>query len=358
VKVLWAVADYERELNTSLYRAIMPSRLLFERLGYLSSIVHIPFLFPPHDRLAPDIRESVEGADVIVIERVLAHNILDRIKEWKAMGKRVIATFDDAYHLMPPEGLESYSTWRGGSEAVVGRLTNGEEVKGSILNQFRRGLGMVDAAMVPSKVLADDYKLYCPDIRYIPNFIDPELYKDVRPRPRDGNFVIGWGGSSAHVLSWIGSGLAQALGAICRKYPRVSFHIQASDKRILSMLDKAKVRYGAGGWMPFNQWPQEVANWDLYVMPLSGEYDRRRSSLKCIEAGLAKIPWVATNMEPYQGAMGGSLVENKSEAWVRAISGMIDSQNARSLLAKYGYEWAMNQREIALGLYQDILEGK
>lgn len=357
MKILWAAADYERELNTSLYRAIMPSKLLYDRLGYQSSIIHVPRLLPPPDKQSPEVRAAVEEADVIVIERILAHSILERIPEWKAMGKRVIATFDDAYHLIPPEGNESYHTWRGGNEAVVGRLSNGEELKGSILNQFRRGLGMVDAAMVPSKLLADDYRQYCPDIRYIPNFIDPELYKDVRPRPRDGNTVIGWGGSSAHVLSWLGSGLAQALGTICRKYPRVSFHIQASDKRILSMLDKAKVRYEAAGWVPFYQWPHVVGSWDLYVAPLSGAYDFRRSALKCVEAGMARIPWIATDAEPYQDAKGGILVENKSENWARAISYMIDSPGGRMVFAEEGYEWAMRQREIALGLYQNILEG-
>lgn len=351
--ILWGEADTSSELNTSWHRVRVPARILDER-GHHCAITHITNLIPPVPN--PKIQELISKADVIVLERLLVSDIQPRILEWKALGKKVISTFDDAYHLLPDSGGIPKKTWRGGKKAIVGHNANGSEKVGAILNQFRESLRLVDTALVPSRVLLEDYKPFCPTIQFVPNVLHPDLWKGLKRRPMDNQFVIGWGGSSAHSASFRDSGIVPALGAICRAYPRVHIHLQTKDPSILIPMDKFGVRYDSGMWIPFTAWPQVVARFDLYIAPLAGNYDDRRSSLKKIEAGMAGIPFVATNAPPYQDCGGGSiLVENKSSAWVDAISSLIDSREERERLALEGKEWAESLFQGAGEMYEKVL---
>ena len=338
--ILFGEADTISELNTSWHRCRVPAQILNER-GHHCIVTHITNLIPEHPD--PKIQEAIKGADVIVLERLLVSDIHPRIKEWKEIGKRVISTFDDAYHLLPDSGGVPKRTWRGGKKIVSGHNADGSEKLGAILNQFREGLRLVDTALVPSKVLLEDYKLFCPTIQFVPNILHPDLWKDLKRRPLDNNFMILWGGSSAHDISWRDSGLPQALGIICKRYPRVHLHIQSRDPRILILLDKANLqgRYTSAMWIPFQSWPGVVVQGDLYVMPLAGSYDLRRSSLKQVEAGMAKIPWVASNLAPYQGGVGGILVENRVTDWVNAISTLIEDKELRDKMSEEGHNSAM-----------------
>ena len=124
------------------------------------------------------------------------------------------------------------------------------------------------------------------------------------------------------------------------------------------MLDKANLqsRYTSALWVPFESWPQEVARFDLYVIPMHGEYDARRSALKVEEAGMASIPFVATDSPPYhEYDAGGILVENRAEAWVDAISKMIDDKEAYAEYARKGHEWAMAFMDTAVETYEKAL---
>ena len=82
----------------------------------------------------------------------------------------------------------------------------------------------------------------------------------------------------------------------------------------------------------------------------------RRSALKVEESGMAGIPFVATDSPPYhEYGAGGILVENRTEAWVSAISKMIDDKEAYTEYASKGHEWAMAFMDTAVDVYERAL---
>src|SRR5512145_2783341 len=108
--ILWAEADSPAELNTSFHRCRVPAQIMTER-GHQCTLTPIPTLF---GEPKPEVQSVIDAADVIVLERLLVEDIHNNILKWREHGKRVYATFDDAYHLLPKSGGIPSLTWRGG----------------------------------------------------------------------------------------------------------------------------------------------------------------------------------------------------------------------------------------------------
>ena len=339
--ITWLYADFRNEWNTSYYRAVIPS-ILMERVGHKCYTAHINEILT-HNVL-PETQSAIDQSDVIVMERLLTKEAFDFITDMRIAGKKVFATFDDHYGLMPMGG--SHTTWRGGKEALNGR--------GSILNEFRAGLALCDGLMTPSKLLCEDFAPYGMPY-YVPNFLLDKLWENLPAKDPD-NFVIGWGGSSAHSISFADSGIAPALGQICKKYPKVYVHLQTYDPRITGLFDKFGVRYRSRNWVQFDIWPKIVATFHLGLAPLAGEYDKRRSNLKTLEYGMVGVPWIATDDAPYQESAGGILVKNKTKEWVRAIESLINDASLYDKLSEEGRVWASAFNRQCVSVYQKVFE--
>jgi len=337
VKVLWIEADQPQEINTSIFRARIPAFRLKEAghecaLSHFNHLQNIPRVYRDAQLYQDNYvtHEALKWADVVVIERLITKEIHTTIKWLRSIGKQVWATFDDAYHLMPVGG--SHSTWRGGDKALQGR--------GDILGEFRQGLSLCTGVIVPSKVLVADYKQYNPNTHFIPNYLLGKNWENPLPKNPD-NLVIGWGGSSAHNVSFSDSGIIPALAKLCAKYPKLYVHIQSRDPRILSQFDKVGVRYKAFDWVKYEEWCRIVGGFDVGVAMLSGAYDKRRSALKVQEYAMAGVPWVATDDAPYQiGCKGGILIPNKQDAWFKTIEKLLLDATLYNRLEKEGKAWA------------------
>jgi len=102
MRVLFIEADEENELSTSVYLCRIPSAALNRTGKILSRVVHRnQFLKDPIER----------GWDIIVFERLLMAPFVEKIKEYQAMGTKVIARFDDNYALIPSY-VSSHLLWR------------------------------------------------------------------------------------------------------------------------------------------------------------------------------------------------------------------------------------------------------
>lgn len=344
MNISWFSADLKGELNTSIHRIFVPSTMM-SRAGYPCYVTHIAEILS--GKPSPETQNALHESSVIVLERLLMKESHEFIKDMRFKGKKVFVTFDDNYGLMPAGAGKSYETWRGGKSAVGGR--------GAILNEFRGGLSLCDGFMVPSKVLAEDFRAYNPNPQFVPNYLLGDFW-DKLPGKDPDNFVIGWGGSSGHYESWGGSSLISALESLCAKYPRLYLHLQTRDPRILKILDSAKVRYRAYDWVRFEEWPKIVASFNLYAMPLSGAYDLRRSALKTTESAMAGVPWIATKAPPYLESKGGILVDDTkkkhSENWFRAIDSLIKDKALYQRLSEEGRAWAKEFNAGAVRTYE------
>jgi hypothetical protein len=361
LKILWIEADQKYEINTSRFRVEIPASMMSDA-GHECFVSHRNLLFPPtyhplNEKFLLGVRETfdkMKWADVVVIERLITNEIHPFIKWLQLNGKKVWCSFDDAYHLMPLDNIVmneksavmgAQGVWRGGKKALGGH--------GSVLNEFRHGLSLCDGAMVPSRVLVEDYRQYNPNTQFIPNFLHAKLWDNPPKKPPDV-ITIGWGGSTHHTLSWKESGIIPALSQICRDNPRVVVHLQPAYPDIVKLFDGAKIRYVTGSWQSLSDWVQTLSSFMIGVCPLSGEYDRRRSSLRAQEFGMSGVPWVGTDDAPYKESEGGIRVSNKSKDWFRAIESLIKDKALYQRLSEEGRTWAKEFNAGAAQRYEEV----
>jgi glycosyltransferase involved in cell wall biosynthesis len=303
------VADNDQELNTSWFRILAPQK-------YLSKAGHGIVL------------QSVQSFDVRQVkETVLLERLIfpDTIKLLQLAGaKRIVGTFDDAYHVMPDvSGSKAYWTK-------------------DRLDLFREGLGMCDLVLVPSTKLVTEYSKFG-NMKLMPNYIDDELWPLVEMPPRD-IVILGWGGSLGHGVTWNKTNLLEALRTLKKKYAR-KIEILICGKIPPAIADSDLPCSYMGNWTPYPQWPEVVHAFHVGLAPLAGAYDRFRSGLKIEEYGLAQIPFVASDDGEYKiihetETTGGIFVKDRVQDWVDALSSLIDDPSLREGNGRIAREWA------------------
>jgi glycosyltransferase involved in cell wall biosynthesis len=359
VNIVFVYADSQAEWNCSEWRCAIPARALNRTPTHRADLLSMS----DFARKTPRASEICTPADVIVIQRNLFGPVLAAIQHWKARDKTIIADFDDAYHLMPPQ-VKNHEFWMQGLNRQVGQ--NGNIVVNQIdpppITQFRWGLKLVHAATVPSQLLGDDWKDLT-DIYLVPNFIDVEKYLPAPPASNHSGIHIGWGGSVSHLQSFTGSGVMKALQRVCEARPAVRVVINGGDQRIFDHLPLPDNQKILRPWVPYAHWPSELSQFDIGIAPLDGEYDQRRSWIKVLEYMLLRIPWIASEGAAYHDLRNyGWLVENKASAWERMLLEMIDHlQHYREEAQKEPYLFAMSQSmdgnvEKLISIYRTIRE--
>ena len=335
MRIVFVFSD-ETGWNCSEWRCVIPAKAINLTGQHQAKLLDIKLF-------ASSSKEAVlicDQADVIVVQRNLFGDVPSAIQHWKAQGKIIVADIDDAYQLTDPSNI-SYPFW------IEGKYyPNGPDkpvvMEPPPLIQFKWGLRMVHAISAPSKLLCADWRSLNETV-WMPNYIDAARYVSV-PKIEHEGIVIGWGGSVSHVPSWQKSGLITALKRVCKARPQVKVMV-CGDKRVadlLSIPDKQKVFVE---FTPAAGWYQTMANFDIGLAPLAGEYDRRRSWIKAIEYMVNKIPWIASRSDPYIGLESyGKLVDNTPIEWEAAIMGCVDNlEYERKLAADKPYQFGVHQ---------------
>jgi len=347
MNILYVYADNEAEWNCSQWRSINPSLAINRALTEHKSEAIAIQGFMERDKEA---QRLAEWADVIVIERLVIANTIVRILEFMALGKIIICDVDDAYHYMP-KSVNAYKFWHEGFISVPDEQGKPKEIKMGILpiEQLEWGMKYVHAVTSPSLKLVDDWKKYNSSTVLVPNYMPTSLYLPFKRivshtrEEREKHFVIGWGGSWTHLESWKNSGIIEALKTICKKYPQVIIRIAGGDERLMPALG-IPGRVYTSGWMPFEKWPAALADYDLGLIPLSGQYDDRRSWIKSLEYTLMGIPWIGSKCTPTEElAAYGTRVKNIPTAWVKAIEQVIEDYDTAKAQVDSGIEFALAQ---------------
>jgi hypothetical protein len=282
----------------------------------------------------------VAKADLIVIQRNTFGNVLTEMLMQQAAGKTIAVDVDDYYQGMGGEtGSASFDFWRNSTT----KNPKGETVRldPPPLESLEWGVKLAGNLTAPSRVLCDDWAGHAVT-HFQPNYLDHALYwRGIRP-PTD-KIRIGFGGSFGHLEGFRKSNLGAALRMVLRERKDVVFDL-AGDERILHGLGLPPGRWNYRGWFPLTLWaPNFLAGLDIGLIPLAGEYDRRRSALKSTEMAMMGLPWIGSNLEPNQLlAETGVLVENTAEAWHKAIMDMINDLPAQRALADMRRAVAMN----------------
>ncbi len=337
VTYIWS--DLAQEFNCSWHRCIVPYKALL-RAGQSTQLVYVT----EFTQRSQEAQTACQQADLIIFQRNVFGSAINEIMRWKSLGKAVAIDVDDGYHHMNREtGSKSASFWLDG----IG-TQNGEPIKLPIppLDSLEIGVVLAGALTAPSKLLCQDWQKFA-QTYYVPNYIDPAIYIRHPVYKQPGRIYIGWGGSMGHLQAWKQSNISQALNRICRTYPQVIVAI-AGDTQALSYIDIPDGRKLRLPWQPLSLWSKSLSHFDIGLIPIAGEYDRRRSALKSIEYTLMGIPWIGSNLEPnWEMSQGDNLVENTVDDWYQAIKLRIDHLNdyrqAAALHVDLGMSYDVNR---------------
>lgn len=356
------MADKPTELNCSIFNCINPAKAI-NKLGepHKANLITIEQFCQNN----PETQKICMESDIIVVERNLFQGAMVGIAFYTAMNKNLIAIFDDSYDHMEPTNV-SYGFWEKGEVPVQNEA--GDQAIGIIspppLTQLKLSLKIMKGAQLVSKQLAKDWSKYTKTY-HVNNYLNMDRYKDANPLYDFGNdLVIFWQGSMSHHYSFLNSGVIGGLEKICSKYPNVKV-LLGGDKRNYDLLKN--IPFGQKYFQPFvpeEKFASLLKSATIGLAPLQGEYDKRRSWIKCLEYQVLQVPWVASNLCTYE-KLGkyGELVENTPEAWAEGLSKVINGLPRYQEKAKtISYQFALSQDidkniEKTLKLYQSIIDG-
>lgn len=352
--ISYVFADKPQELNTSIFRCVIPGRALAKQ-GYGVSLIPIQLF----QEATEDAKKALEQAHIIVVERNFIGDVLTQMAYWAVRAKIIIGNFDDAYHCIEESNI-SYPYWHDGMANFV---ENGEKKSVQIfphpMFQFQLGLKMTHAMTLPSKELMKHYGNLSPAY-YVANFFEMEHYLD-KPKDKRDYITIGWGGSVSHLQSFKNSGVMQALKNVSEVRDNVRLVI-CGDDRIFNQIELPVEKKIFQPYVPHNEWGGIVATkFDIGVAPLAGEYDNFRSYIKPLEYMITKTPLVATAGPAYQDiAEYGTFIENGADSWTEALLQKVDNlEKENELAAGKPYEFGLskdinkNAEDIA-NIYREI----
>jgi glycosyltransferase involved in cell wall biosynthesis len=321
----------------------------------------------------------VEQADLIIFQRNVFGEAAAKLEHWRLRGKAMVLDLDDAYHLMAGEsGSPSFDFWKNAilkdkTKLLVKQLdgTTKEEEQEQVhpvipkpLDSLESGAKMVGAISSPSHLILDDWQPYGVKTYWLPNYLEEKRYTGWHARNESGMITIGGGGSLTHLHSWKDSGLAEAINRLAAENPKVMVTL-AGDERQMKLLKLRPSQRNVLGWVPPSEYAQSIGRFDIAVVPLSGEYDRRRSWIKYAEYSVMGVPWIGTDSDPnrdlpFDGC--GRRVINTADAWYEALADAVAhvkqrKEEARDLapqaLAVYGIDHNINR---LLDTYWQIIE--
>ena len=358
MRIAYVFADNPQEWNCSQYLAIDPMNAINKTGVHSAQSMHTSTFVENSEETQKIISES----DIILIERNLFQDCLTLLMFWKVRGKSIAIMFDDGYSVMHPKNV-SYGFWTNGEvkfkdEQGVEQVTF---MNPKPLQQLGWGIQMSKGLQVVSQALVDDWK-HLNDGYIINHHIVTDKYMGVKPLHPHEDIFLGWSGSLSHVDSFESSGILKAFQEIIKKYPKVKI-LLTGERRIFDILDVPADKKMYSNFVPAEQYPALVKTFDIYVIPLAGEYDKRRSQIKPIECEILKVPYLATEFPNYSHLKPyGNFTDNGWENWFNNLCEMIDHlPTYKEKAIEVGYPHGLTQNidlhvQERIDLYQKLID--
>jgi hypothetical protein len=273
-------------------------------------------------RNTPEARQLCHESDLLILHRYLYGPVLQAVEYWKTREKKLIVDFDQAINHLTPD-IPCSSFWLQ-EEASVYRA-NGEKghsssIASTRLDQFKQGLGLMDAAIVSSTRLLIDWSPFT-DVYEIPDYLNTDQY----PAFKQAHENEIWVGLAEHarLASIKNSGLLKALENVCESHPQVKLILPEREWSTGLTMDPSRfVLYQTSR---FEEWADILLKLDVGLVPVHGEYDLRLGRIHLLEFMISKTPWIASHQTCFREfARYGKLVENSASAWEAALSKIIN----------------------------------
>jgi hypothetical protein len=370
------VSDSLQEMNSSWWRGGIPASAINRLTKHRMMLLSIGAW------MKSSAQDIVNRSDLVIVERILVEEAVERSKFWSDRSKAVVIDIDDSYSLLQPQEISGNAAskfWTRGMVEVqyAGGFKHEKKLDVSPLEQFRRGLVNCRGITMPSRILAEDWQAYS-RTWVVPNYIDAGRYLPHRKTdlttPKE--IVIGWGGSMSHKLSFERSGVAEALRRVIRKYKHVKFML-CGDQRIADIVKFPPDKLIYRPYVMYNEWPLLLKQFDIGIAPLQGRYDSSRSAIKSEEFSVMGIPFVGTGCPTYEAHQKAGIglyiqdsedfspeaIEDRSRQWEWELSKIIENYPWHKKLAvdqlDLALEWSMDRRVgNVIDTYQEIVDAK
>lgn len=340
MKILFLYGDEDHEWNCSEHRVAIPFRAM-RRAGIRCEYAKISIWEntpPEHDR-------ATKEADLIFLQRNAFANAINKITYCRSVGIPIVVDLDDGYHFMGLDtGSPNSEFWQLGKVMVEGKPAI---LDPHPLRALEYGVKIAGAMSSPSKVIMGDWEKFGVRTYFVPNLIESRLYMRYDVYREPGVIYIGGGGSMSHLKSWTDSGVAKALDILVREYQNIKVVITGDSRVYTKIKSLPQSRRIPLGWANYSVYSKNLSLFDIGVIPLSGEYDRRRSWIKPVEYSAMGIPWVGSNYEPNVIEDGtGTLVENTIEAWYNALKDKIEHLSEEKAFARGKVNEVINSYDV------------
>jgi glycosyltransferase involved in cell wall biosynthesis len=323
------------------------------------------------------ITELISGADIIIGR----HTSATMIKQIKTnyVGKKVIYDEDDDVSVISPYNYHYESN---GTKDIVSKSPEGKVVPMWVtgqtpgFNKYNNIFGLAynhaamecsDALTVTTEVLKDRFLNFkcetdpetgkprvVPINRFVevfPNYIDFNLYPDIKVNTPGSEKRVGWMGGSSHMqdVGLIANGVKDILDthddtvyySIGSHYPEM---FEGYDSRIKTY-----------SWLPFKGHPHRMKalGLDVAIIPLDDTaFNKCRSVVKFSEFAALKVPILVSDVEPYSSVAEDGvncLTFASSEELVKKYERLDKDKDLKKKLIKNAYEWVREERDLKKG---------
>jgi Flp pilus assembly protein TadD/glycosyltransferase involved in cell wall biosynthesis len=272
--------------------------------------VKVPARYEPDDLQQHDL--------VVILRPNVNSGLMDVLTAATQAGKRVIVDLDEDFLAMPPEH-PGYKTIGPGSPEACQRL--------------ERALATADLVTVPTLVLAERYEGRAKRLAIVPSGWSRSNRLWDKPAPHRRTINIGWAGTPTH-----GADVAlvrRDLIRLLRDVPETQLVIAGDPEVYAAFSAVPETRRLYVPMMAFADYPYTLAYFDILLAPLRDtSFNRAKSDLKLLEAGIRRIPWVASDVPAYRAWGEGGLLATTD--WLGPLGRLATDAQLRTTLGEAG----------------------
>jgi len=205
----------------------------------------------------------------------------------------------------------------------------------AILSQLEAAISMADVLTVATPVLADRYASMAHKVAVIPNGWSRSNPLWDKPSPPHRTINIGWAGTATHRQDM--ALVRREIVRLMRELPQVQLVI-GGDYAVYEAFNAIpETRRLFLPMTTFEDYPFMLSHFDILLAPLRNNvFNQAKSDIKLLEAGIRRIPWVASPVEAYRAwGAGGVLAETEGD-WYTALKTLVDDAGLRRELGEAG----------------------
>lgn len=319
--------------SVSYYRTFLPARAL-RKIGHEVTTLENPY--PKSLQPNPNawVEANLNKFDIIIVDRAITKKdvgLFAGLRHYSSeIETRMIVDFDDDFTNVP---------WWNTSK---GKYEPGQESRETGLMHLR----LSEMTTVTTKTLAKHFKNKTHQISVAPNVIDPKDWIDLPPNPdrdKDKALYILYGGASGHFgdLDEAKAGIEPVI-----RKPPVDLRLicfGALPAWLHKLSEEFPQRVLTLPWIPFEDYPQTIAwgKFSLAIAPLADHiFNEAKSSIKWLEAGIQKIPFLCSDIGPYKEIPKGCAikVDNTPVQWAEGLRNLLTDSALRNRLSKKAYQ--------------------